>query len=81
MWEVTLITQQSKPAVNNILSLTTKPELTQHFHTAPFIPTAKILLKETKKGFLKKWTDLIEGLIKKHIEKLADKTMVHLNRK
>ena len=65
MCEVTLITQQSKPAVNNILDQTTKPELAKYLHAVLFSPTITSLLEAIKKGLLKKWMGFTEGLIKK----------------
>ena len=53
MWEVLLKTKQSEAVENKNLDHTTKPELSQYLHAALFRPTAAIILKETKKGFLK----------------------------
>ena len=57
---------------------TTKPELAQYLHAALFIPTTAILLKAIKQGFLKTWPGRTEKLIKKHLEKSRNTTMVHL---
>ena len=67
MWEVLLITQQSKPVVNNIMAHTTIPELSQYFYTTLFSLTTVILFKEINKGFLRIWPSLTEGFINKHI--------------
>ena len=44
IWEVTLITQQSKPVVNKIMDQTTRPELAQYLHNTIFIQTTTSLL-------------------------------------
>ena len=49
MWEVTLGPQLSENVVNNILAQTSRPELSQYLHAAPFIPITEIVLKEIKK--------------------------------
>ena len=67
MWEVPILTQQSKPTVNTILSQTSKPELEKYFHAAIFIPTKTVLLKEVKQGLIKTWPYLNEGLINKYL--------------
>ena len=61
MWEVTLLTKQSKPTVNNILAQTTKPELAKYFHAAIFTPTKISLLKAIMKGLPNTWPVITEG--------------------
>ena len=63
---------------NDILSKTTKPKLERYIHASLFRPTTTSLLKAIRQGFLKKWPELIENLIKKHLEKSRNTTMGHL---
>ena len=79
MWEIPLITQQSKPAVIIIFAQTNKPELANNFHDKLFTPKRTSLLKAIKKCFLKTLPDLTEGLINKHIEKSMNITIGHLH--
>ena len=78
IWEVTLETQQSEAVANNILAQTTKPELSQYLHVALFSPKTASLLKSIKQGFLKTWPGLKENLVKNHLEKSRNTTMVDL---
>ena len=64
--------------MKNILAQTTKPELAKYFDATIFIPTKTSLLEVIKQGLLKTWTELTEGLIKKHLEKYMNTTMGHL---
>ena len=64
-----------------MLAHITKPELTTYYHAALFIPKKKIPLKETKQGFLKTWSGLTEGLIKKNLYKSMNTTMSHQHMK
>ena len=79
MQEVPLETKQSEILGNEIMAQTTRPELAQYLHAALFIPTTSSLLKAIKQGFLKTWTGLIEGIIKKHPQKLSNRAMGHLH--
>ena len=79
MWEVPLETQQSEAVTNNIMDQTYKPELLQYLHAALFSPTTASLLKTIKQVFLQNFPGLTEKLIKKHIEKPGNTTMVRLH--
>ena len=62
MWEVPLLKNQVKEqitdTIHNILSHTTKPELSKYYNSALFISTKTSLLKEIKQGFLNTWLGL-----------------------
>ena len=79
MWEVTLGPQQSENVVNNILAQTSKPELANYLHAALFSSTTVSLLEASEQGFLKTWPGLTDKLIKKHLDKSSNITMVHLH--
>ena len=79
MWELLLRTQQSENVVNKIMSKTSKPELAQYLHAALFSPTTASLVKAIRQGFLKMCQGLTEKLIKNHLEKSRNKTIVHLH--
>ena len=78
MWEVPLGPQHSENVVNKIMGKTSKPELAQYLHAEISGPDSASLLKEIKQGFLKTWPGLTEKVIKKHLEKSRNTTMVHL---
>ena len=78
MWEVTLEIQQSEILVNNILAQEIKPELVHYLHVVLFSRTTASLPKAIKKGLLKTFPGLIENLIKNHMEKSRNVTIVHL---
>ena len=59
----------------------TKPELSRYYNSELFIHNKKGLLKATKQGFLKIWPGITESLIKKHLYKSINNTMVHLHMK
>ena len=68
MWDVPLEIQQPEVVTNNILAQKSKPEISNYLFTALFSPTTASLLKARKQVLLKTWPDLIEKLIKRHIE-------------
>ena len=78
MWEVPLENQQVESVTNNNMKKTSKTELVQHLHTALFGPTAASPINSIKQGLLKMWPGLSEKLIKRHLEKSRNMTMVHL---
>ena len=65
--------------LKNILSQTSKPELSQYLHAALFSPTTASLLEAIKQGYLKTWPGLTEKLIKKHLDKSRNTAMGHLH--
>ena len=79
MWGVPIENQQPESVINNILDQTPKPELAHYLHASIFSPTASSIIKSIKLGFLKMWPGLTKKLIKRHLEKLSNNTMVHLH--
>ena len=78
MWEVPLDTQQSNIMVNNILVETTKPELSLYFHAALSIPMKTSLLKSINMSYLNTLPGPTNRFIKKHLDKLINTTVGHL---
>ena len=68
-----------RSTVHNIMAQTTKPELSNYYHSALFIPKKTSVLQAIKRGFLNTWPGLTEGLIKKNLDNSINKKMVHLH--
>ena len=80
MWEVPLEPQQSENLVNNVQAQTSKPWIAKYLHAALFSPATVSLRKEIKYSFLNTWPGFLTGkLIKKHLDKSRNTTMVLLN--
>ena len=79
IWEVPPETKQSEAVTNNILAQTYKPKLAWYLNESLFSPITASLHNSIIQGFLNTLKDLIEKLIKRHLEKSTKTAIGHLH--